>query len=464
MTSDAKFSMLRVSRVLSANTVATTTPLRVGDVRIPTRVGASTDVLTSNGIGSVCSFQPIPHPYARNVSFETPLHSTSVQSALTDLRQDFVDFKALRDEPGGIASLGGDGLIIRTQLPLGLRYQGSWNASTNEPEIVSGKGNQGDFYVVSEDGSTNLDDASQWTQSDWVAFNGEKWQKMDHTDLPANLTAVPSTDEIEIRSSTGTSAVLPLTTAVSAGLFSPEDMEKLEGIATNAERNLPMDLSVVPSIDNILISIGSSTGTKATLPLTTADHAGLFSPEYKEKLDDLSVNLPEATTSTPGLMSYADKVKLENIEEGAQVNPTARFILEASIDQSGLMSKDDKAKLEKIEAGAEQNVLTDHVHVGCTVKFKYSGMTYTYVSSNKWTSRAGVELTMEKQGENRKLEWGCSVANKTNAHITNTHSTLGEIQFSTDISSNGVSTVTLATSGFSFPYIYTLTVQMIAFN
>lgn len=52
--------MCNVSRRLSARHISTTTPLRVGQVRIPTDVGSPGDVLTSNGLGSDCSFQAPP--------------------------------------------------------------------------------------------------------------------------------------------------------------------------------------------------------------------------------------------------------------------------------------------------------------------------------------------------------------------------------------------------------------------
>ena len=53
-----------------------------------------------------------------------------------------------------------------------LNYQGTWNASTNTPTLASGVGTQGDYYVVSVAGSTNLDGITNWGVGDWAAFNG----------------------------------------------------------------------------------------------------------------------------------------------------------------------------------------------------------------------------------------------------------------------------------------------------
>jgi len=59
MNSDANFSVVDISDLLTARHIATVTPLRVGDVRIPTRVGTTGDVLTSHGIDSLCTFRPL---------------------------------------------------------------------------------------------------------------------------------------------------------------------------------------------------------------------------------------------------------------------------------------------------------------------------------------------------------------------------------------------------------------------
>lgn len=58
-----------------------------------------------------------------------------------------------------------------------LIYRGLWNAATNTPVLTSGTGTMGDYYIVSIDGSTNLDDITTWVASDYVIFNGTKWER-----------------------------------------------------------------------------------------------------------------------------------------------------------------------------------------------------------------------------------------------------------------------------------------------
>lgn len=63
-----------------------------------------------------------------------------------------------------------------------LVYQGTWNAATNTPTLQSSVGNKGDYYVVSQAGTTNLNGITDWQINDIAVFNGAVWQKIDNTD------------------------------------------------------------------------------------------------------------------------------------------------------------------------------------------------------------------------------------------------------------------------------------------
>jgi hypothetical protein len=60
-----------------------------------------------------------------------------------------------------------------------LNYQGTWNATTNTPTLASGVGTQGDYYVVSVAGATDLDGITNWGVGDWAAYNGSVWQRVE---------------------------------------------------------------------------------------------------------------------------------------------------------------------------------------------------------------------------------------------------------------------------------------------
>jgi hypothetical protein len=70
-------------------------------------------------------------------------------------------------------------LIINGEVFTGLDFQGSWNASTNSPALASSVGTNGEFYIVSVAGSTDLNGITNWGIGDWAIFNGTVWQRVE---------------------------------------------------------------------------------------------------------------------------------------------------------------------------------------------------------------------------------------------------------------------------------------------
>jgi hypothetical protein len=63
-----------------------------------------------------------------------------------------------------------------------MEYLGVWDASTNTPNLTSGVGQRGGYYIVSVAGSTELDSLTDWGVGDWVVFNGTTWEKIDNSE------------------------------------------------------------------------------------------------------------------------------------------------------------------------------------------------------------------------------------------------------------------------------------------
>lgn len=63
----------------------------------------------------------------------------------------------------------------------GLSYLGFWNALTNTPTLASSAGTNGNYYVVSVAGTTNLNGITDWQVGDWAIYNGTAWQKIDQS-------------------------------------------------------------------------------------------------------------------------------------------------------------------------------------------------------------------------------------------------------------------------------------------
>ena len=91
----------------------------------------------------------------------------------------------------GVATLDAGGKVPVSELPaavLGaLSYQGTWDASTNNPTLTSSVGTKGYYYVVSVAGNTNLNGITDWLVGDWAVYNGTIWQKVDNTETVTSV-------------------------------------------------------------------------------------------------------------------------------------------------------------------------------------------------------------------------------------------------------------------------------------
>lgn len=80
--------------------------------------------------------------------------------------------------PLGIPALDSSGKVDSQYLPVDGSFQGTWNADTNTPTIVSGTGISGQYYVVAVTGTTNIDGVTTWNPGDQIKFNGTVWQRV----------------------------------------------------------------------------------------------------------------------------------------------------------------------------------------------------------------------------------------------------------------------------------------------
>ncbi len=84
----------------------------------------------------------------------------------------------------------------------GVKYLGTWNASTNTPALANGSGAQGDLYIVSVAGSTSLDGIATWAVGDRLIRSATAWTKP-----PANADSVLSVNTFTGVVSLGTAEI-----------------------------------------------------------------------------------------------------------------------------------------------------------------------------------------------------------------------------------------------------------------
>lgn len=226
------------------------------------------------------------------------------------------------------------------------------------------------------------------------------------TTATAGVSSVSGTAPIV--SSGGSTPILSILAAStsSPGAMSAADKTKLDGIAAGAQVNVATNLGITGTGNSRTIT--SSTGTNVTIPVATSSTAGFMATGDKSKLDGIAAGaqvneatnlgysaaatsgtvtsstgsnatLPAATTSLAGLLTSADKAKLDGIAAGAQVNVATNLgysaaaasgavtsstgshatLPAATTSLAGLLSSADKAKLDGIAAGAQVNVATN---------------------------------------------------------------------------------------------------------
>lgn len=154
---------------------------------------------------------------------------------------------------------------INTAVTGVLKYDGTWNASTNSPTLSSGSGTVGEYYIVSVAGSTNLDGITDWAVGDWAVFSDQAtdaWQKIDNTQV-GNVTGSGSSGRIAVwNSASNITSDTGLTFNTSSNLLTIGGQVNWSG-GSSAESN--------SAYDNMITAFSDSGSSTITLTLTQND-------------------------------------------------------------------------------------------------------------------------------------------------------------------------------------------------
>jgi len=188
----------------------------------------------------------------------------------------------------GVATLDAGGQIPLSQIPAslqgGVSYQGTWNASTNTPGLVSSVGTKGYYYVVSVAGNTNLNGITDWLVGDWAIFSGTIWQKVDNTESVTSVNnytgaVTLSYTDVGAPSTTGTNATGTWGIAITGNATNVTGTVAIanggtgSSTASGARTNLGLGTIATQDASSVAITGGSINGT--TLGATTASTANV---------------------------------------------------------------------------------------------------------------------------------------------------------------------------------------------
>lgn len=197
----------------------------------------------------------------------------------------------------GVASLNELGKIPTDQIPdsvLGqVEYMGTWDAATNTPTLPELPESKGEYYVATTAGTfAGLD----FEIGDWIISDGTKWDRVKNTDAVRSV-AGRTGDVVLTKEDVGLDQV-----------DNTSDLAKPVSTAQQAALDLKADKTYVDEqIGGLNTGVSSVTGTGAV----QVDNNNPANPV---------ISVDDATGLTSGLMSAADKAKLDTVAEGAQVN------------------------------------------------------------------------------------------------------------------------------------------------
>ena len=225
-----------------------------------------------------------------------------------------------------------------------LVYQGTWNAATNTPTLQSSVGNKGDYYVVSQAGTTNLNGITDWQVNDIAVFNGAVWEKIDTTDAvlsvngqtgvvvltPASIGAAANT--VNVIAGTGLAGGGALTANVTLDLTNTAVTPGSYGSATQVSQVTIDAQGRVTSAANVSIAISNSAvsglGTMSTqnansvaitggsvdnATLANANITSLAATFPNNYLSNSSVTLGSTTVALGSTATNVNNLSLSNV-------------------------------------------------------------------------------------------------------------------------------------------------------
>jgi hypothetical protein len=190
-----------------------------------------------------------------------------------------------------------------------LNYKGTWDAAANTPTLASGVGTQGDYYVVSVAGTTDLDGITNWGVGDWAAFNGSVWQRVEGgaDGNFVNLT-VTGTSELDgnVAIGAGVTPTYPLTIEKDSDSW----IAKIENTGSDADAQALLVRSGATAAHNAVIIGGYADGAYKML-LRSSGNLELLAGNLVIGTSGKGIDF-SATAHLPGMTSEL----LDDYEEG----------------------------------------------------------------------------------------------------------------------------------------------------
>ena len=176
--------------------------------------------------------------------------------------------------------------------------------TTQEGDVVVRTDESKTYMHNGGDAGTMADFTELATPTDSVtSVNGNTGAVTVTENVTTNLSTTANGTSLVINSSDGTNASIPAATTSAWGAMTDDDKTKLNGIATGAEVNV--DTNITISEGSTTVEVQSSTGTNDSIAAATTSAAGVMTAADKTKLNGIATSannysLPEATSTVRG--------------------------------------------------------------------------------------------------------------------------------------------------------------------
>lgn len=275
-----------------------------------------------------------------------------------------------------------DGTLTRSKIAAGyadkLRYTEGSTTVEIDPSTILTDSNYATKIGAATASKTGLMSASDKSKLDGIASNANKTV----VDSALSSTSTNPVENKVVKAALDNKAGLSVATSTANGLMSSTDKSKIDGIAAGAEVNQnayskitvgTTEIAATSKTDNITIVAGNNvtltpdasnkkytiSATDTTYPTASASADGLMSKEDKAKLDGISAEANKYELPT------ASNIILGGIKVGTNLSIDTNGVLSAkdttydnaTTTDAGLMSGADKKKLDGIATGATRVIV-----------------------------------------------------------------------------------------------------------
>lgn len=278
-----------------------------------------------------------------------------------------------------------DGTLTRSKIAAGyadmLRYKRDGSTIEIEPSTILTDSN-----YVTKIGAATASKAGLMSAADKSKFDGiESNATKTVIDSTLSSTSKNPVENKAIKAALDQKAGLDTATSTANGLMSSADKSKLDDVDAGAEVNQnaynkitvgTTEIAATSKTDNITVVAGNNvtltpdasnkkytiSATDTTYPIVSASADGLMSKKDKAKLDGISeeankYELPTASDAVLGGIKVGTNL---SIDANGVLSATDTTYGNATTTEAGLMSGADKTKLDSIETGAQANVQADY--------------------------------------------------------------------------------------------------------